>query len=354
MVFLILAVSPARSQDSLWDSVFHPDSLQRLINLLAADSLNGRLAGSDGAVAAAGFIADEFRQAGLVALNRSNDFLLPINPSWFNVAGMIKGRSRPGQVVIFMAHYDHIGTVGTNPFPDLSKDDNRVPVSEDDIFNGANDNASGVAALIGLARYYHSLTGNERSLIFLAVTGSEFGPWGSEHFVDHFQNDSICAVINMDMIGSFTPLSKPFFTDGYSRELQTILNKNLYNADPVKYGRQYFLYNSKAEIDTKRLTPLQKNFLAGKDFKGVDAWINSRNQCQNVNAKSFARNHVPVVSISSTYVNDKYYHHVKDEPFRIDYTMMGEVIRAIVTGTAGIISGQNTPDHKLVSKTDRY
>jgi hypothetical protein len=74
----------------------------------------------------------------------------------FNVAGMILGKSKPKELVVISAHYDHLGIVKA--------------VDGDAIANGADDDASGTTAVISLAKYYKKLNNNERTLVFVAFT----------------------------------------------------------------------------------------------------------------------------------------------------------------------------------------
>src|SRR5687767_14802228 len=117
---LLLSFSIVKAQSSLTDSLFHPDSLRQIVKFLASDSLEGRFTGSPGNLKAAHFIADEFKKAGLKPVAGNHGYFQKIKPSWFNVIGAIKGRSKPGQIVIFSAHYDHLGTTRTNPYPGLA------------------------------------------------------------------------------------------------------------------------------------------------------------------------------------------------------------------------------------------
>lgn len=90
-----------------------------------------------------------------------------------NVAGMVEGSERPDEYVLFMAHWDHIGV--------------RLNFAGDDqIYNGAVDNATGVSAMLELAETYaKSETPPERSLIFVAVTAEESGLLGSEYYAQN-------------------------------------------------------------------------------------------------------------------------------------------------------------------------
>ncbi|HBX64765.1 MAG TPA: hypothetical protein DEG32_00875, partial [Balneolaceae bacterium] len=82
----------------------------------------------------------------------------------YNVAGKIEGE-RDDEIVLISAHYDHIGVVS--------------PVDEDSVANGANDNASGVSAVIELARYFKEMPKPERTIYFVTFTAEEVGGYGS-------------------------------------------------------------------------------------------------------------------------------------------------------------------------------
>jgi Zn-dependent M28 family amino/carboxypeptidase len=111
-----------------------------------------------------------------------------------NVVGLWAGSAHPDQTVMFTAHWDHLG-VG-NP------DD-----TGDRIFNGAADNASGIAALLELARLFGSAPKTARSVVFLAVTAEEKGLLGSEYYATHplYPLETTVADINMDHLGLFGP-----------------------------------------------------------------------------------------------------------------------------------------------------
>ncbi len=104
-----------------------------------------------------------------------------------NVAGVLPGTGRPAETVIYSAHWDHLG-VGQ---PDATGDR---------IYNGALDNASGVAALLELARAYAAGPRPDRSVLFLAVTAEEKGLLGSEYYAANPLRPlaTTAGVINMD------------------------------------------------------------------------------------------------------------------------------------------------------------
>lgn len=103
-----------------------------------------------------------------------------------NVAAVIKGKTRPNEVVIYTAHWDHLGQC--------------PPVDGDGICNGALDNATGTAGLIEIARAFQAEGAGERSVLFLAVTAEEKGLLGSAYYAGHpiFAAGKTVANINMD------------------------------------------------------------------------------------------------------------------------------------------------------------
>ncbi len=103
-----------------------------------------------------------------------------------NVVGVLRGRLRPEEAVLYSAHWDHLGRC--------------TPIDGDDICNGALDNATGVAGLIELARRYSGMPRPERSVAFIAFTAEETGLLGSAYYAAHpvFAPADTAAMINMD------------------------------------------------------------------------------------------------------------------------------------------------------------
>lgn len=110
------------------------------------------------------------------------------NYSSQNVIGYIPGKVNPDSFIVFTAHYDHLGQMGKTVY-----------------FPGANDNASGVAMLLSLARYY-SQPGNKPncSIVFIAFGGEEVGLLGSNYYITHtlFPLSRIKFLTNMDILGT--------------------------------------------------------------------------------------------------------------------------------------------------------
>jgi len=136
-------------------------------------------------------------------------------PPFANVVGMLTGKSKKNEYVIFSAHYDHLG---------IGK-----PVEGDSIYNGANDDAAGTTAVIMLANYFKQLGNNERTLIFAAFTAEEMGGFGSQYFSKQLNPDQVVAMFNIEMIGTESKWGKASaYITGYEKsDMGKILQKNL-------------------------------------------------------------------------------------------------------------------------------
>jgi Zn-dependent M28 family amino/carboxypeptidase len=108
-----------------------------------------------------------------------------------NVIGVLPGRTRPDEMIIYSAHWDHLGRC--------------APINGDDICNGALDNASGTAALIEIARRFAAEGQPERSIAFIALTAEEQGLLGALYYQQNpvFAPRNTVAAINMDGVNSF-------------------------------------------------------------------------------------------------------------------------------------------------------
>ncbi len=176
------------------------EKLRMHLHTLASDSLRGRGFGSKEALAAANYIATQFEKAGIASFNDSYlhpvDFRLGIvNISGNNVLGYIEG-SDPAlkdEYILVCAHYDHLGW--------------ELKEGEEVIYYGADDNASGTAAIMEIGRV---LAANReklgRSVLIAAFDGEENGLVGSKWFIEHapVPVSKIMGVVNLDMVGMYT------------------------------------------------------------------------------------------------------------------------------------------------------
>jgi hypothetical protein len=176
------------------------------VRYLADDALQGRMAGTRGERCAAEFIAARFRALGLKPAGTAGTFFqdVPlasaINPhapagTGRNVLALLEGTDAAARadIVVIGAHYDHLGHGGIGS---MSPGDSAI-------HNGADDNASGVAAMLRAAALLTQEQRPARSVLFMAFTGEESGLLGSAHFTRSptVELAKVRAMINMDMVG---------------------------------------------------------------------------------------------------------------------------------------------------------
>lgn len=293
----------AFSQQALADAVITKELLQAYVQVIAHDSMDGRLTGTEGCEKAGYWIAREMQAIGLQPMsNRSFHHPYRITNGMdtikaANIVGIIPG-SNAKKYIIFSAHYDHVGNAAKHKWEgQLHTDPNDL------IFNGANDNASGVAAMLALARYFTALQANDFTLVFVAFSGEENGLVGSNVFVKKFGDLSrIRRVVNLEMLGRYTTDgTKPFVTEGYkSTGFLKKLNKYLLQAD-----------------STTKAGYFQK-----------DPFVRDRYFYRSDNA-SFAYQGVPANTIMAGSDSDPFYHSPADEWQTLNYEAMTQAVRKI-------------------------
>ena len=216
-----------------------------------------------------------------------------------NVVGILPGKSRKNEYVIFSGHYDHLG---------VGKPDSKG----DSIYNGANDDASGTTAVIMLARYFGKLKSNERTTVFAAFTAEEIGEFGSQYFATQFDPAAVKAMFNIEMIGTESKwgVNSAYIT-GYERtDMGKILERNLAGSEFTFHSDPY---------------PDQQLF-----YRSDNA--------------SLAKKGVPAHTISTSKMDsEKYYHQPGDEIGTLDMNNMARIIQSIAISSRTIIAGTDTP-----------
>ena len=165
------------------------------IRFLSADSLEGRLIGSEGNRKARDYIEGVYRSLALSMYEGTylDPFAFQVNGETregSNVVGYVEGTEQPDRFIVVTAHFDHLG------------------VRDGEIYNGADDNASGTAALLEAAAAFAALdVPPARSVVFLAVSGEEKGLLGSEYYSENstVPLEGIIMNINLDMVGRSHP-----------------------------------------------------------------------------------------------------------------------------------------------------
>ncbi len=216
-----------------------------------------------------------------------------------NVVGVLPGKSKKDEYVIFSAHYDHLG---------IGKPD----AKGDSIYNGANDDAAGTTAVIVLADYFSKLKNNERTLIFVAFTAEEIGGFGSQYFSRQIEPDKAIAMFNIEMIGTDSKWgNNSAYITGYEKSdfgkiLQSNLTATNFRFEPDPYPTENLFYRS----DNATLAALG----------------------------------VPAHTISTSKMDSEpNYHKQSDEVGTLDMNNMAEIIKAIAISSKTIVSGKDTP-----------
>src|ERR1051325_5315251 len=236
LALIALAAAAACTTNPRGTLVANPESLvdsadvHHQLFVLADDSMLGRATGTPGAAKAARFIAEEMRRAGIEPAGDSGYFqrvplamrriermgrdsvrrtfdvpqLLPSFAAWdsipaerrrlaVNVIGILRGSDKTlrDTAVLIDAHYDHLGVRGPG-------------VNGDSIYNGADDDASGVVTVLQIAKALARATPHpKRTIVFAATTGEEVGLLGTRWYIDHpvVPLTQMSANMEIEMIG---------------------------------------------------------------------------------------------------------------------------------------------------------
>ena len=183
--------APATAEDSITAEEFLEHAAY-----LASDEMRGRMTGSEEIRRAGDYIAAHMETCGLRPAGIDRSWFMPFNTrlgrTCRNVCGLLPGTSLKREVLVIGAHYDHvgIGAIGSRSG------------QRGEIHNGADDNASGTAALMELMEAF-AAEPTRRSILFIAFSGEEIGLVGSTAWCDKptLPLGSVVAMINLDMMG---------------------------------------------------------------------------------------------------------------------------------------------------------
>ena len=304
------------SKNNTNNIVIDSNMVRKHLYTLAADNMEGRKSGTPGIEKAAVYIEDEFKKIGLSTFGdlesyrqtftfknrKSKDDIISSN-----IIGVLEGKSKKDEYVIISAHYDHLGMKKSG--------------AGDLIYNGANDDASGVTGVLALAAYFKKV-GHERTIVFAAFTAEEMGLIGSTYFGKDIDAAKFVAGINLEMIGK-TPSFGPntAWLTGFERsDFGKIIQKNL-------KGSGYQLFPD--------------------PYKNFNLFFRSDNA-------SLARLGVPSHTFSTTPIDiDPDYHQVSDEAETLNITVITQTIQAVAIGTESIINGEDTPTRVILEGTNK-
>lgn len=167
-------------------SVQAPSQLMADLTELSSDAMEGRGAGTPGGYRAADYVERRFRQIGLTGAFDGafrQDFPLRLGGEGVNIVGVIPGTVYPQQALVVTAHFDHLG------------------IRLRQTYNGADDNASGVAAMLAVAEQF-AASPPQHTILFAGLDGEEQGLVGAQAFAEAppVPLGAILAVINLDMV----------------------------------------------------------------------------------------------------------------------------------------------------------
>lgn len=221
-----------------------------------------------------------------------------------NVIAILPGKTKSNEVVLYSAHYDHLGMKNTEEY---------------NIFNGADDDASGTAAIINIAQYYAKQGNNDRTLMFAAFSAEEIGGFGSRYFSKQLDPKKITAMINIEMIGK-----------------------------PSKFGAGTLWMTGMERSDLGE----QLNLALAKSGKKIhkDPYPEQGLFYRSDNA-TLAKLGVPAHSFSSTQLDkDEHYHQVSDDLSSLDLPSLHKVIETLAIATQPLVNGTITPSRIDVKK----
>ncbi len=226
-----------------------------------------------------------------------------------NIVGLLPG-SGPlaGEYLVIGGHYDHLGTVPPTRRPRVG---GGFDQAEARIHNGADDNASGISALLELARQYAIGGAPRRSLLFIAFTAEEMGLLGSRHFVENpsVPLDRVVAMFNLDMIG------------------------RLYNMPLTIYGADSALeFNGLIDRHTPG-TGLEVQKIAAPGAPSDHA--------------SFSQKNIPVLFLFSGMHED--YHRPSDDADKIDYDGITRIVKLLKGIADDVLAADQRPTQQRVS-----
>lgn len=273
-----------------------------IMEFLASDELKGRDTGTEGIEDAAEYLEARMESYGVQPLfSTYRDTLGNIKDVAFNVVGILPGSDPDlaGETLLIGAHYDHIGI---------------VPIKEGDgIANGANDNASGSATVLELARYFGQAERPKRSLIFAFFSAEERGLLGSKHLAEKLANEGIeiSGMLNFEMTG--VPMQgKDYlvYLTGYHKSNLAELSNRYGGENLVGYLPQAAEYNLFERSD---------NFAFFK-ISGIPAHTYS----------------------TFDFENYAYYHQPGDEASRMDYEHMAVICNRMIPVVNGLANASES------------
>ena len=268
-------------------------NLKENLYTLASDAYEGRNTGEAGQKKAAEFLKEQYQSYGVKSPISIDDYFQEIPSSFLpggvntseNVVAYIKGSVYPDEIVVITAHYDHLGSNGL------------------EIFNGADDDASGTVAVLEIAEAFQKAKNNghgpKRSILFMNLTAEEKGLFGSKWYVSHpiFPLKNHIANLNIDMIG---------------------------RVDDAHLGNENYIYligSDKLSTELHQLSEAMNNKYTQLNF---DYTYNDENDPNRFYYRSdhynFVKNNIPIIFYFNGVHED--YHKASDTAEKINYELL--------------------------------
>jgi Zn-dependent M28 family amino/carboxypeptidase len=284
------------------------EELKEMVTYLASDELKGRNTGTEGIAVAATYIESQLKSYGVkpyFETYRDNFKVETAKDTLdaFNVVAYIEGTDAAlkNEFIVIGAHYDHIGQLKA--------------VENDSIANGANDNATGTAGVLAMAKYFAAKKNSKRSLIFALFSAEEMGLRGSKHLAKKLKDENLnlYTMVNFEMIGvPFVGRDYVAFLTGFERsnmaeKLNEYVDSKLIGFSEVSKQYQLFMRSD--------------NYAFFQEFS------------------------LPSHTISSCdLTNFDHYHKVGDEAQEMDYDFMAGLINKTIPAIEAM---SNTPTKEI-------
>ncbi|MHC1774887.1 MAG: M28 family metallopeptidase [Lentimicrobium sp.] len=289
--------------------------IKSIVYFLSDDDKLGRKNGSPQSLEVSDWIKAYYENNGLESFN--NDYFHcytyvngdSIEIHERNVVGLLKSTDTIDQMyIIISAHFDHLGT---------------ITGEEDSVYNGANDNATGVALMLGLIHEFKQTAFRPYNLIFAAFSGEEEGLRGSADFAENLPvpREKVQLNLNFDMLGR---------TDSIGKQTYFITGSNYTNLKDIILD---FNRHEKWKLDTASANNLL--FLLSDNYSFIESSQNSTYK-------------IPAHTFSTDTPNAPDYHSVNDEADRIDYKNLLSFTRYIARLTDYI--GKNKTEIKWLKE----
>lgn len=277
---LISCAQPSPPEEKV-NITLSTEQLKADLYYLSSDKLEGRDTGSEGIALAAEYIKERFKTIGLAPYGSSYfDSLLVNNQNAYNVVGVLPGKGElSNEIVIIGAHYDHIGIMENN--------------KNDQIANGANDNASGSIAVLSIAEELAKQNNNQRTVYFVLFTAEEQGLLGSKHLAKRMKNENktIYAMINFEMIG--VPMQRDYLTylTGYKKSnMADFFNSHHSNATGrLKKAKQFMLFMRSDNYPFYETFGIPAQTFSTFDFKNYDHYHDVNDEAELMDIDHIAR-----------------------------------------------------------------